>query len=85
MFLFDFCGSRVLFMGPVNTEFSKSTLKLDPTALFTHLKIILLQYFQFSVISGIQTDDALKCSKITCIGLKAQIMYWALGLNREYR
>ena len=34
-------------------------LKLDSTALFTHLKIILLQYFQFSVISGIQTDP--KC------------------------
>ena len=25
-------------------------------ALFTYLKIILLQYFQFSVISSIQTD-----------------------------
>ena len=24
--------------------------------LFTHLKIILLQYFQFSTINGIQTD-----------------------------
>ena len=34
----------------------KKTLKLGPTALFTHLKIILLQYFQFSTISGIQTD-----------------------------
>ena len=31
-------------------------LKLGPTALFTYLKIILLQFFQFSVISGIQTD-----------------------------
>ena len=28
-------------------------------ALFTHLKIILLQCFQFSVISGIQIDP--KC------------------------
>ena len=37
---------------------TKSTLKLDPTALFTHLKIILLQCFQFSIlaINGIQTD-----------------------------
>ena len=26
-------------------------------ALFTHLKIILLQYFQFSTISSIQTDS----------------------------
>ena len=31
-------------------------LKLSSTALFTHLKIILLQCFQFSTISGIQTD-----------------------------
>jgi len=29
------------------------SLKLDLTALFTHLSIILLQYFQFLVISGI--------------------------------
>ena len=32
------------------------TLKLGLTALFIHLKIILLQCFQFSTISGIQTD-----------------------------
>ena len=37
------------------------SLKIGPTVLFTHLKIILLQYFQFSVfsfskISSIQTD-----------------------------
>ena len=37
------------------------SLKMGPTTLFTHLKIILLQYFQFSVlsfskISSIQTD-----------------------------
>jgi len=31
----------------------KTTLKLGPTTLFTHLKNILLQYFQFSTISGI--------------------------------
>ena len=31
-------------------------LKLNPTALFIYLKIILLQYFQFSTISGIQID-----------------------------
>ena len=36
--------------------FSKSTLKLGPTVLVTHLKIILLQYFQFSTISDIQID-----------------------------
>ena len=37
------------------------SLKMSPTVLFTHLKIILLQCFQFSVfsfskISSIQTD-----------------------------
>ena len=36
---------------------TKTTLKLGPTALFTHLKIILLQCFQFSVISNIQIDS----------------------------
>ena len=35
---------------------TKTTLKLGPTTLFTYLKIILLQYFQFSRISSIQTD-----------------------------
>ena len=37
----------------------KKILKMSPTILFTHLKIILLQCFQFSVsatISSIQTD-----------------------------
>ena len=29
---------------------------MDPTALFTHLKIILLQCFQFSIINSIQID-----------------------------
>ena len=42
------------------------SLKLGPTILFTHLKIILLQCFQFSVfsfskISSIQTDPILVC------------------------
>ena len=31
----------------------KNILKMGPTALFTHLKIILLQCFQFSVFSKI--------------------------------
>ena len=35
---------------------TKLSLKMDPIALFTHLKIILLQYFQFSAISSIQTN-----------------------------
>ena len=42
---------------------------MGPTVLFTHLKIILLQYFQFSVsatISSIQTDPlSPKNKKIT--------------------
>ena len=40
-------------------QFEKNTnliLKLDLTVLFIHLKIILLQYFQFLVISRIQTN-----------------------------
>jgi len=37
----------------ISTNFS---LKLGPTELLTHLKIVLLQHFQFLVISGIQTD-----------------------------
>ena len=55
----------VFFLGLMNRSrdpqvqnLAKSTLKLGPTALFIHLKIILLQYFQFSAISGIQTDLA---------------------------
>ena len=31
------------------------SLKMGSTALFTHLKIILLQYFQFSVFSNINS------------------------------
>ena len=34
----------------------KFSLKLGLTALFTYLKIILLQFFQFSAIKGIQID-----------------------------
>ena len=32
------------------------SLKLGLTTLFTHLKMILLQYFQFSAISSIRID-----------------------------
>ena len=39
----------------------KFSLKMGLTILFTHLKIILLQYFQFSIISDIQIE--LNCSK----------------------
>ena len=55
-----FSRSHVLFMEPTNIFliiiYKKTTLKLDLTILFTHLKIILLQYFQFLVISDIQKD-----------------------------
>ena len=37
---------------------TKTTLKLGSTILFTHLKIILLQCFQFSVINGVQHRGA---------------------------
>ena len=54
-------------------------LKMGPTVLFTHLKIILLQCFQFSVfsfskISSIQTDpkhDKL-CIKLYTVNLDAR-------------
>ena len=42
-------NSQILFL-------AKFSLKLSPTVLFTHLKVILLQCFQFSAISGIQID-----------------------------
>ena len=53
-------GSRALFTRPASTFSAKTTFKLSPTALFTHLKIILLQCFQFLTISGIQTDPEFK-------------------------
>ena len=52
---------------------STFSLKMGPTALFTHLKIILLQYFQFSVfsfskISSIQTDPTYMVGKFYLFG-----------------
>ena len=48
-------------VGPVHCSWDpqvlyseKKTLKLGPTILFTHLKIILLQCFQFSVFNNKQ-------------------------------
>ena len=35
--------------------FNETFIKNGPTALFTHLKIILLQYFQFSVFNKISS------------------------------
>ena len=48
--LFTHCNSTIytLLMGFITTIFKKYILKMSPTVLFTHLKIILLQYFQFS-------------------------------------
>ena len=40
---------HTLFMGLITTLFRKKILKMSLMILFTHLKIILLQYFQFSV------------------------------------
>ena len=37
-----FCRFHTLFAGPPSIFFLKTTLKLSPTVLFTHLKIILL-------------------------------------------
>ena len=42
---------HALFKGPTTTLFIKKILKMDLTILFTHLKIILLQCFQFSVFN----------------------------------
>ena len=54
-----FIGGCVFCVGPVHCLrdlqvhfFSKNNLKLGLTALFTHLKIILLHCFQFLVISS---------------------------------
>ena len=54
---------NVFIVDPVHclrdSQVQKNTnikLKLGLTAVFTHLKTILLQYFQFSIINSIQTD-----------------------------
>ena len=57
------CTSAFFSVGPMHCSqdlqvqnLANITLKLGPTALFTHLKIILLRCFQFSAINGIQID-----------------------------
>ena len=55
--LFRYCSRSI--HGTYSHFIQKKILKMGPTVLFTHLKIILLQCFQFSVsaiISSIQTD-----------------------------
>ena len=52
----------------------KIKLKMGPMVLFTHLKIILLQYFQFSIsatISSIQTVGP--PSNVICIFLEIRV------------
>ena len=52
-------GDSALFMHCLCTVHEKNKIKMGLTVLFTNLKIILLQYFQFSVsakISCIRTD-----------------------------
>ena len=49
---FQFLGDKVHCLCTIhethNHFIQKKKLKMSPTILFTHLKIILLQYFQFS-------------------------------------
>ena len=42
------CTVHALFTGPTITLFRKKILRMGLTAQVTHLKIILLQCFQFS-------------------------------------
>ena len=56
------CTIYALFPEPTTTLFRKKKLKIGFIVLFTHLKLILLQCFQFSVfnkINCIQTDPYL--------------------------
>ena len=58
-----FCGSCALFTGPASTFFRKTTLKLGLTLLFTHLKIILLECFQFLVFNNKRYPNRLLVEK----------------------
>ena len=60
---FAFSNAFEFFLSPVHYSWdpqvrnsAKIITKLSRIVLFTHWKIISLQYFQFLVISGIQTD-----------------------------
>ena len=53
-----------LFMHCSSTVYIFKNIKMDPTVLFTHLKIILLQCFQFLV-----------SAKISCIQLDPEIAF----------
>ena len=68
---YTFCVSAFFSLGPMHysqdlqvLNLTKSTLKLSPTALFTHLKIILLQCFQFSIFSNKRYSNRLWMSSV---------------------
>ena len=72
---------RALFTRPTTTLFRKKILKMSPIALFTHLIIILLQYFQFLVfskISCIQMDP--KYQKIQLV-----VMFQNNVVNQHFK
>ena len=46
-----FITGCALFITVLHTVHQKKKLKMGPMTLFTHLKIILLQFFQFSIFS----------------------------------
>ena len=92
-----FSGSYALFMEPVSTFFfffRKTTLKLGHTVLFTHLKIILLQYFQFSFFNFsnnkfnpnniVKLKLALKQSGVGEQGLRSEQYYPSLSLSHKF-
>ena len=55
-------------MGPIVTLFRKKILKMGPTVLFTHLKIILLQCFSvFSFSFQLYPNELLVIIYITTI------------------
>ena len=65
--LFTYCSSLFMYSscivhGTYNPFIQKKILKMGHTVLFTHLQIILLQYFQFLVLV-----------KINCTRMKSKI------------
>ena len=75
----------------------KFSLKLGLTILFTHLKIILLQYFQFSAISSIQTNPQFLIQRYnlfffqffslpisTCLSYNLQFFFFPFNLFNQW-
>ena len=77
--LYHISWSRALFTGPTNITFQQFfLLKMINITLFTYLKIILLQYFQFQFsvstkISSIQTDPMTHFFSFLSLFLKPNI------------